>query len=127
MVGSEAWVKMGLPEFAAKDGPTCSGLPGTTPCTKEDLLDQVNRRPPVYSPYTNPVYSNIGLAMLGLVVEAASNKTFHEIVTRDILDVVGMEHTSTGAPPSAKDIFIPEGESIWNSTLEVFDSCVCPA
>ncbi|KAF7543081.1 hypothetical protein G7Z17_g11031 [Cylindrodendrum hubeiense] len=122
VVGSEAWVKMGLPEFAAKSGPTCSGLPGTIPCTKEDLLDQVNRRPPIYAPYTNPVYSNIGIAMLGLVVEAATNKTFHEVVTRDILDAVGMKHTSTGEVPSAKDIFIPEGDTIWNSTLEVFDA-----
>ncbi|KAH7157346.1 beta-lactamase/transpeptidase-like protein [Dactylonectria estremocensis] len=122
VVGSEAWVQMGLPEFSAKTGPTCSGLPGTTPCTREDLIEQVNRRPPIYEPYTVPVYSNIGLAMLGLVVEAASNKTFNEIVTQDILDVVGMKHTSTGKPPGAEDIFIPEGDSIWNSTLEVFDS-----
>ncbi|KAL6409260.1 hypothetical protein AUP68_05632 [Ilyonectria robusta] len=122
LVGSEVWVKMGLPEFAAKNGPNCSGLPGTTACTKEDLLDQVNRRPPVYSPYTTPVYSNIGIAMLGLVVEAASNKSFDEVVTRDILDVVGMQHSSTGEAPSAKDIFIPEGESIWNSSTGVFSS-----
>ncbi|KAK7416738.1 hypothetical protein QQX98_005064 [Neonectria punicea] len=121
VVGSEAWVQMGLPEFSKKTGPTCSGLPGTIPCTKEDLLDQVNHRPPVYSPYTNPVYSNIGIAMLALVVEAASNKTLHEVVTRDILDVVGMDHTSTGETPSSKDIFIPEGESTWNATLDVFD------
>ncbi|KAH7175346.1 beta-lactamase/transpeptidase-like protein [Dactylonectria macrodidyma] len=122
VVGSEAWVQMGLPEFSVKTGPTCSGLPGTIPCTREDLIEQVNRRPPVYSPYTVPVYSNIGIAVLGLVVEAASNKTFNEVVTQNILDVAGMNHTSTGKPPAAEDIFIPEGDKIWNSTLEAFDS-----
>lgn len=123
VIDSKIWAKMGLPGIPKKTGPSCSGLPGTVPCTKKDLLEQVNRRPPVYSPYTNPVYSNIGIAMLSLVVEAATNKTWDEVVTEKILDVVGMKHTSTGKPPSStKEIFIPEGSSMWNLSTGVFDS-----
>lgn len=112
---------MGLPQFAKGDGPTCSGLPGTIPCTKKDLLEQVNLRPPVYGPFTNPVYSNVGIALLGLVVEAAAKKPFAEVLKRDIFDVVGMKNTYVGKTPPVEDLFIPETEPTWNASLAVFD------
>lgn len=122
IVGSEPWAALGLPQFAKGKGPTCSGLPGTIPCTKNDLLEQVNLRPPVHAPYTNPVYSNVGVALLGLVVEAANNKTFAEVIQKDILDVLGMKNTYVSETPSTDDLFIPAGEPTWNSSLAVFDS-----
>ncbi|KAJ4152346.1 hypothetical protein NW754_004139 [Fusarium falciforme] len=99
IIGSAPWAQMGLPQFAKGEGPTCSGLPGTIPCTKKDLLEQVNLRPPVYGPFTNPVYSNVGIALLGLVVEAAAKKPFAEVLKRDIFDVVGMKNTYVGKTP----------------------------
>ncbi|KAL5620986.1 hypothetical protein FOBRF1_004232 [Fusarium oxysporum] len=68
--GSDPWQPFGLPEVPESEKPNCSGLPKTTPCTRKDLLEQVNLRPPVYAPFTNPIYSNIGHALLGLVIEA---------------------------------------------------------
>lgn len=124
IVGSEPWAKAGLPQFAKGSGPDCSGLPGTgTPlCTNKDLLEQVGRRPFVYAPYTSPVYSNIGISMLGLVVEAATKKPINEVIKEGILDVVGMEDTYIGEVPPTEEMFVPEGDAIWNSTLGVFDS-----
>ncbi|KAM5346190.1 hypothetical protein ACJ41O_009195 [Fusarium nematophilum] len=122
IIGAEAWMQMGLPDIPEGSGPSCSGLAKTEPCTKKDLLEQVNLRPPVYGPFTNPVYSNVGIALLGLVVEAASGKSLAEVVKQDILDVVGMKHTYVGETPSPDDLFIPEGESTWNTSLAVFDS-----
>ncbi|KAM0420410.1 hypothetical protein ACHAPT_011831 [Fusarium lateritium] len=120
--GSAPWQKLGLPEFAKGDGPTCSGLPDTIPCTKKDLLEQVNLRPPVYGPFTNPVYSNVGIALLGLVVEAVNKKPLAEVLKRDVFDVVGMKNTYVGKTPPVEDLFIPEDEPTWNASLAVFDS-----
>ncbi|KAF4983710.1 hypothetical protein FZEAL_926 [Fusarium zealandicum] len=120
--GSEPWKPMGLPQFAKGSGPSCSGLPNTAPCTSKDLLEQVNLRPPVYAPFTNPIYSNVGHALLGLVVEAANDKPIAEVIKRDILDVVGMKNTYVGETPPVDDLFIPSKEPTWNASLGVFDA-----
>ncbi|KAF5982900.1 UPF0214 yfeW [Fusarium coicis] len=122
IVGSAPWQPYGLPEVPKGKGPNCSGLPGTTPCTRKDLLEQVNLRPPVYAPFTNPIYSNVGHALLGLVIEAAEDMPFEDVIKRDILDVVGMKHTYVDKTPPTDDLFIPEEEPTWNATLAVFDS-----
>ncbi|KAG8670927.1 hypothetical protein FPOAC1_004162 [Fusarium poae] len=122
IVGAKPWAPFGLPDIPKGKGPNCSGLPGTIPCTREDLLEQVNLRPPVYAPFTNPVYSNVGHALLGLVLEAAEDMPFEDIIKRDILDVVGMKSTYVDKTPPTKDLFIPKKEPTWNSTLAVFDS-----
>lgn len=103
-------------------GPSCSGLASTAPCTREDLLSEINRHPPVYSPYTTPVYSNIGLALLGYVVEAANKKPFADVVQEKIFDVGGMGHSFIGKVPSSESMFIPEGDTMWNATLGAFDA-----
>ncbi|RKL20380.1 hypothetical protein BFJ68_g3086 [Fusarium oxysporum] len=120
--GSDPWQPFGLPEVPKSEKPNCSGLPKTTPCTRKDLLEQVNLRPPVYAPFTNPIYSNIGHALLGLVIEAAEDMPFEDVIKRDILDVVGMKHTYVDKTPPTDDLFIPEKEPTWNATLAVFDS-----
>ncbi|KAM0186358.1 hypothetical protein ACHAPI_011711 [Fusarium lateritium] len=122
IVGSEPWKAFGLPNIPKGKGPNCSGLPGTIPCTRKDLLEQVNLRPPVYGPFTNPIYSNVGHALLGLVIEAAEDMPYEEVIKRDILDVVGMKHTYVDKTPPTKDLFIPNKEPTWNSTLAVFDA-----
>ncbi|KAK3380979.1 beta-lactamase/transpeptidase-like protein [Podospora didyma] len=118
------WAAMGLPEVPKGKGPTCSGLPGTKPCTGPDLIRDMARRPPVYREYTTPVYSNIGFAILGLVVEAATNKTFKDAVQAGVFDKVGMKSTSfDGFPKSFPQTgFIPVGESTWNLTTGVYES-----
>ncbi|KAF5676153.1 UPF0214 yfeW [Fusarium heterosporum] len=122
IVGSDAWKPFGLPNIPKGKGPDCSGLPGTVPCTRKDLLEQVNLRPPVYAPFTNPIYSNVGHALLGLVIEAAEDMPYEDVIKRDILDVVGMKHTYVDKTPSTKELFVPPKESTWNSTLSVFDA-----
>ncbi|SPJ75343.1 uncharacterized protein FTOL_05074 [Fusarium torulosum] len=122
IVGSERWKAFGLPNIPKGKGPNCSGLPGTIACTRKDLLEQVNLRPPVYGPFTNPIYSNVGHALLGLVIEAAEDMPYEDVIKRDILDVVGMKHTYVDKTPPTKDLFIPSKEPTWNSTLAVFDA-----
>lgn len=115
---------MGLPPVAAGTGPSCSGLPGTRPCTGGDLIAALARRPPVYLPYTTPVYSNVGFALLGMVVEATTNRSFADVAKSGIFDAAGMTSSSfDGYPAGSLDrLFVPPGEPTWNSTLGVFEA-----
>lgn len=81
------------------------------------------RRPPVYLPYTSPVYSNIGYALLGLVVEAATNRSFTD-TAQSIFDSVGMTSSSIGHFPKEflERGFVPVGEGTWNITTGVYDA-----
>jgi CubicO group peptidase (beta-lactamase class C family) len=117
------WEKIGFPEIPKGTGPNCSGLPGTVPCTKEDLISEINRREPVYLPYTSPSYSNNGFALLGMVIEAAINKTYTDVIQSGIFNVANMNSSSfNGFVPSFLEKgFVPVGETTWNVTLGVFE------
>lgn len=121
----DTWQEMGLPKVAQGTGPTCSGLPGTAPCTKDDLLSNINRRNPVFLPQSSsPVYSNLAYALLGLVIEAATGESFADVVQAGIFDVAGMDSTSFYGPVDSfeEDGFVPKGETTWNATLGVFEA-----
>jgi CubicO group peptidase (beta-lactamase class C family) len=79
-----------------------------------------NYRPPVYQPSQSPVYSNAGISLVGLVVEAASNRTFEAAINDLILLPLALQHTSTGiVPDNAKNMFIPAGSADWDVELGI--------
>ncbi|KAK4225363.1 beta-lactamase-like protein-like protein 2 [Podospora fimiseda] len=112
-----------LPPSDNSTRPNCSGLPGTRLCTGEDLLVQFPRRHPQFAPFTKPLYSSVGISLLALVVEAATNKTLDELMRDKILKPAGMESTSlvTGPPDNSMG-FIPDGEKFWNVSLGINDA-----
>ncbi|KAL6788831.1 beta-lactamase/transpeptidase-like protein [Trichoderma sp. SZMC 28012] len=118
------WQEIGLPEIPEGTGPNCSGLPGTVPCTKQDLVNELKRREPIYLPYTTPSYSNVGFAILGMVIDAAINETYINAIQNNIFDVVGMNSSSFNGFVDSfpEDGFVPVGETTWNATLGVFES-----
>ncbi|KAL0933625.1 uncharacterized protein CTRU02_210424 [Colletotrichum truncatum] len=116
------WKAMGLPSVANDTRPKCSGLQGTKACTTDDLLDAVNKKPLVFRPHTMPVYSNIGISLLGLIVEAATNKTYNNVITETILKPLGLSNTSITGPDSDAWGFIPKSEPTWGGDLGVFAS-----
>ncbi|OHE99643.1 beta-lactamase [Colletotrichum orchidophilum] len=116
-----AWASMGLPPVSNDTKPTCSGLLGTKPCSGKDLLQALNQKPLVFSPHTTPVYSNIGIALLALIVEAASNQTYETLLTETILKPLGLTMTSISTP--AKGLgFIPLQEPTWGGDLGAYAS-----
>lgn len=65
----------------------------------EDFYGDFGKRPPVYAPFTSPVYySKIGFDMLNLVIEKVSNMTYADFVHKNIFQPVGMQHTSYTKP-----------------------------
>ncbi|KAJ9415642.1 beta-lactamase/transpeptidase-like protein [Fusarium oxysporum] len=61
-------------------------------------------RPPVYQPSQSPVYSNAGISLVGLVVEAASKKTFDAAI-KDL---------------NSENMFIPAGSADWDADIGIF-------
>ncbi|KAK1491631.1 beta-lactamase [Colletotrichum cuscutae] len=114
-----AWASMGLPLVSNDTKPTCSGLLGTKPCSREDLLHGLNEKPLVFRPHTPPVYSNIGIALLALAVEAASHQTYETILTDTILKPLGLTKTSIATPAKGSG-FIPFQEPTWGSDLGAY-------
>lgn len=115
---------MGLPAVRNGTGPTCSGLPGTKKCNSNDIIDTINRKPPVELPGATPLYSNLGYALLAMVVEAATGKKFDQVAKTGIFDVANMTSTSFNGPVEAfSEVgFVPKGESTWNVTLGIFEA-----
>lgn len=61
-----------------------------------------------------------------MVVEATTNRTFHDVVQTGIFNVVGMQSSSFDGFPEAfpQRGFIPVGESTWNATLGIYEAYV---
>lgn len=114
---------MGLPKIG-KDGPKCSGLADTKPCTEEALISGMSKRPPVFAAQDSPAYSNVAYSLLGMVVEAATGEKFVDYVDENIWKVAGMKSTSfNGFVDAFEDNgSVPAtGDPTWNRTLGSFE------
>jgi len=82
-----------------------------------DFLENFSKRHPVYSPYTTPVYSNVGYAILGLVIEAVTNQTFESHMQEFIFKPFDFFQTTVFKPAKDSGGAIPPGKSWWNVSL----------
>ncbi|KAK8099583.1 uncharacterized protein PG998_012824 [Apiospora kogelbergensis] len=104
-----SWASLGLPDLSNTSGPACGGVFGLPPCAREEFFRDFGKRHPVYAPYTNVVYSNVGIGILGFVLEAVSGKPFDEYMRASILEPLGLKSTTTGLPPKDSSLgFIPD-------------------
>ncbi|KAK7924850.1 beta-lactamase 2 [Apiospora marii] len=103
------WTQLGLPALPDNPGPGCGGILLLPPCTASELYRDLGKRHPVYAPFTSVVYSNVGVGILALVIEAVSGKSFDDYIQGAILDPLGLNSTFPSRPPSdTKRGFIPE-------------------
>ncbi|KAK0669814.1 beta-lactamase/transpeptidase-like protein [Cercophora samala] len=137
--------KMGLPPLDKKSRANhCSGLGNTTVCTTQgnwrsdgallrvlrvltasylDVLNNMPLRHPQYAPYTTPLYSNVGITLLGLVVEKATNQSLDQLLKEKIFFPAGMQETSLNEPPVPdQEGFIPAGDPTWFTKTGIFAS-----
>ncbi|KAI9150802.1 Beta-lactamase-like protein [Paramyrothecium foliicola] len=118
------WNRKGLPAVPEGEGAKCSETPPLRPCDAADLLENLKHRRPAWLPYaSSPGYSNIGYALLGLVLEAYTGEKFESLAQKHIFDVAGMDSTSFSAPVEASEdrVFVPVMENTWNVTLGVYE------
>lgn len=114
---------MGLPKLDEGEGLTCAGVPGTKPCTLDDLISQLSKSAPTFGPYTSPSYSNSASPLLARVVEKVTGKKFNQVIQESIFDKAGMDSTSfDGFVDSFEQHgFVPKGDPLWNLTLGVYE------
>jgi CubicO group peptidase (beta-lactamase class C family) len=100
---------LGLPTLnKTEQGTQCGDAfnPYQRPCNEADFFNNWGRKYPVYAPYTTPVYSNIGYAILGLVIERATGKSYAQYMEEAIFQPLGLKHTSVDQPISLSEAFI---------------------
>ncbi|KAF4444195.1 Beta-lactamase 2 [Fusarium acutatum] len=117
------WEALGLPKLSKNNKvPSCKGLPGAPVCTRKDFLNIFKSyRPPVYQPSQSPVYSNAGISLIGLVIEAASNKTFDDAIKDLVLEPLGLRETYSGiVQENSQNMFIPAGSTDWDADIGAF-------
>lgn len=71
-----------------------------------DFFASWPRKDPVYAPFTTPVYSNVGYALLGLVIERVTGLSFAEYLHEAILKPLELNRTSVNGPLSLGGAFI---------------------
>lgn len=91
---------------------------------KADFFDNFGKRPPVYAPFTTPVYSNIGTTLLGLVIESVTNHTYEDWIQQSIFDPIKMNRSFLSSPSESLG-FIPINDFDWSVQLGVEAPYVC--
>lgn len=71
-----------------------------------DFFANWGRKNPAYAPFTTPVYSNIGYAILGLVIERVTGVSFSQYIQNAIIEPLGLNKTSIDHPIKLSDAFI---------------------
>ena len=82
-----------------------------------DFFNKFGKKHPVYAPYTTPLYSNNGFAILGFVIEAVTNKTYAEYMQEAVFKPLGLTHTTVAVPSNSSVGFIPAGSSWWSTDI----------
>ena len=67
----------------------------TTAVTKEELLGIIAKGTPDFEPDTKHSYSNSGYALLGLIVEKLTGKSYEAVLKKEITSKIGLKDTYT--------------------------------
>ncbi|KAI0449141.1 beta-lactamase/transpeptidase-like protein [Xylaria acuta] len=112
------FTQLGLPKLTNSSKTGCAGLFGLPACTRTEFFRDFGKRHPVYAPWTNPVYSNIGSAILAFAVESATNMSYDAYVQKVIFGPLRMTNTTIFQGPKDRSWgFIPEGDIWFGSSL----------
>lgn len=81
------------------------------------FFNNVGRAHPVYRPFTTPVYSNLGYALLGRVIENVSGQTYANYLEQNVIKKAGMNRTTVTDAPASNLGFIPAESNWWGTSL----------
>lgn len=91
-----------------------------------DFLQLFGDNWPALAPFTTPVYSNNGAAILGLVVSKVSGKSFEAFVQEKILDPLNMKHTFATKPDDKLGVISVE-DTMWAADMGFTGPYVIPS
>ncbi|KAI0430797.1 beta-lactamase/transpeptidase-like protein [Xylaria sp. FL1042] len=112
------FTQVGFPQLTNSSKTGCAGLFGLPVCTRAEFFRDFGKRPPVYAPWTNPVYSNVASSILSFAIESATNMTYEAYVQQAIFGPLGMTNTTISHGPKKRSWgFIPEGDIYFGVSL----------
>ncbi|KAH8812245.1 putative penicillin-binding protein [Xylogone sp. PMI_703] len=108
-------VPSGFPPLPQNSIINCSSYGPEPPCTRAQFLTEVINHPPVFPPYTSPVYSNMADVLLGFAYEKITGKTIGQ-GQLDVARKLGMGSTFVASPGENVDAIIPRNstDALWN-------------
>ena len=62
-------------------------------CPRDQYFQAVTKRPPVFSPWTTPIYTDGGFALLSLALENITGRPFSTMFQEDMVKPLGMDST----------------------------------
>ena len=107
----------GLPPLNYEDPsvlPPCTAQGLFANCTGDLYSQGLQPRPPVYLPWSTPMYTDNGYILLGLAIANITGKSMHDVYIDSIFEPLGLTYTNSSVPPEAEfaHSVIPEGDPI---------------
>jgi CubicO group peptidase (beta-lactamase class C family) len=81
----------------------------TTTAKRKSLLNTVFQNPPLSSPGSKYLYSNVGYALIGLVAEHITGQSWESLMTKRLFEPLGMTSAGFGSPGHAGKVDQPWG------------------
>lgn len=99
--------------------PRCASNGGYEPCTAQDLLENLSRRPPMFAPNQKSTYSNIAFELLGLVLANVTGMPYEEYIETAVLKPMNkvppsQSHSSFTKPPDSVAVLPKDISWYWD-------------
>lgn len=114
----------GFPAEGYNTTAMCGSDPLAQPCSVTDFYQKFGLVHPVYAPYTTSIYSDIGIAVLGLLIETVTGQNYADYMQVNIFTPLNLSSTSVFAPANSKQAFIsvdPPEANWWDVSLGAGD------
>jgi CubicO group peptidase (beta-lactamase class C family) len=99
-----------------------SGLPAWAPLSresrgKEGVIQAVLARDLEYEPGTRSVYSDLGMILLGQIIEHQGGEALDQLARRRVFEPLGMRDTAYRPPASVRERVASTGEDRWRGRV----------
>lgn len=105
---------LGLPplNFSLEAVDPCVSFMNSTSvvCPRDPYFQAMTRRAPIFSPWTTPIYTDAGFALLSLALEKITGRSFSTMFQEDMFKPLGMESTTLRLPDLTRAV-IPGGNT----------------
>ncbi|OQD83736.1 hypothetical protein PENANT_c015G06346 [Penicillium antarcticum] len=109
--------QLGFPVLSNASYPECGVTGLNRACDETQILKMMSSALPVELPYSQPVYSSVAFTLLGLALDAETDKAYSHLLNETIIEPLGMKNT--GVSPGVYDQAVipplPAGEQGWGA------------
>ncbi|KAJ5127440.1 hypothetical protein N7448_008219 [Penicillium atrosanguineum] len=92
----------GMPPVNASNLGACWNTDGI--CYGQDAIKSVRSQPPVFLPWSTPMYANDNFMMLGLMMSNITGHTIEDIYQTTLFEPLGLKSTFASVPTSRNDL-----------------------